>query len=621
MSVSMMHAPNFSHTKWKLRGRFIFSILGMAAIAYMALLSVAVALSLRYEVNLYENLLTLWFSFLFGMSWLVVQWFVSPILMDFAIGWTFGVDRFEFRKLRESPLPAWFVDFLEQKVEETGIGIKKVFVLKDETMNAFVYGHGHWNGRLAVSAGLFKYLNEEEMNAVIGHELSHVKNNDFIMLTMATGFPLFTAYCYSFLRQLATHREGIKAGVAYPFILGLAVFTRFLYILSMLFLLSLTRIREAMADFASVHVYGSSPRAMSTALMKVGYGLLDITPQGDDQVAAKFLPPEIEIEDEEEAKKERLNRAKPKETGTVLNTLGFMAQFTNPVPLYGKGKGTPEDRMNRVLKWERTQPMAKVLRLFSSHPLVSDRIEMMDNLSMELGERPILSQRVHFKTSSLLQPYFLKDMIFFMANVTFWSFIFIGSYALLGVRSLPSFIRATAIGITAFFFGTYVLWYARSAYSFSFRKTTINQILEADESSSLFKTGLHVRRPVEVEGRVMGRLMPGFKLDHNFVIEENGESLVALWESLTIIGQLQFAILDLPTFENAKVRIKGWLSRVPVPVLRVYEIQLVEKTGWVKNKKIKKSWLPWFVYALAGGAYVFSFIMAFWAYGFFVLGM
>ena len=419
MSVSMMHAPNFSHTKWKLRGRFVLSIFGMAAIAYLALLSVVVAISLRYDINLYESLLTLWFSFMFGFSWLLIQWFFSPLFMDIVIGGLFGAEQFKFRKLRDSPLPEWFVDFLEQKVQATGIGIKKVIVLKDETMNAFVYGHGHWNGRLAVSAGLFKYLNEEEMKAVIGHELSHVKNNDFIMLTMATGFPLFTAYCYSFLREFATHREGFKAGVAYPFILGLAVFVRFLYIVSMLFLLSLTRIREAMADFGSVHVYGCSPRALSTALLKVGYGLLDITPQGDYQAAAKFLP-EMETEDEEMSRKERLDKAKPKETRAVLSTLGFMAQFSNPTPLYGNGDGTAEDRMNRVLKWERTQPMAKVLRLFSSHPLVSDRIEMMDGLSMELGEAPLLSQKVQFKTSSLLQPYFLKDMVFLLATITFW---------------------------------------------------------------------------------------------------------------------------------------------------------------------------------------------------------
>lgn len=617
----MVHAPSFSQTKWKLRGRFVFSIVGMAALAYLALLSVAVALSLRYEVNLYENLLTLGFAFTFGMAWSILQWVVSPIFMDFAIGWTFGVDRFEFSKLRDSPLPMWFVDFLERKVEQTGIGIKKVLVLKDETMNAFVYGHGHWNGRLAISAGLFKYLNEEELKAVVGHELSHVKNNDFIMLTVVTGFPLFTAYCYSFLRQIASHREGIKAGVAYPFILGLAIFTRFLYILSMLFLLSLTRTREAMADFGSVLTYGSNPQSLSTALMKVGYGLLDITEQGDEEVASKFLPPQIEFDDKEKENEHRMKKATPKETGNVLNTLGFMAHFSSPTPLYGQGSRTPEERVNRVLKWERTQPMAKVLRLFSSHPLVSDRIEMMDDLAMELGHPPILSRKVNFKSSSFLQPYFLKDMMFFVANLTFWSFVFVGAYALLGLGSLPLYVRSGIMGAVALTFGIYVLWYAKSAHSFNFQKTTINEILEADEKSPLFRTGLYVRRPVKVEGRVMGRLMPGFKLDHNFVIEENGETMVALWETLTIIGQLQFAIFDLPDFENAKVRIKGWLSRVPVPVLRVYEIEAIPDSGWLKTSKKKKSWLPWAVYGVAATAFFIAFVMLFWAYGFFITGL
>ena len=130
----------------------------------------------------------------------------------------------------------------------------------------------------------------------------------------------------------------------------------------------------------------------------------------------------------------------------------------------------------------------------------------------------------------------------------------------------------------------------RSAHSFNFTKTTITEVLEADENSPLFKTGIYVRRPVEIEGRVMGRLMPGFRLDHNFVIENDGVSLVALWEALTIIGQLQFAIFDLPKFENQRVRIKGWISRVPVSVLRVYSVsQSHLKDGSAKLPKNRKN--------------------------------
>ncbi len=610
-----MHAPSFSHTKWKLRGRFVISVAGMAALSYLALLSVAVALSLKYELNLHESLLNLWFAFMYAIAWVVIQWALSPIFMDLVIGWTFGVNQYEFMDLRESPLPEWFVDFLEEKVLHTGIWIKRVLVLKDETMNAFVYGHGHWNGRLAISAGLFKYLNEEEMKAVIGHELSHVKNNDFVMLTIATGFPLFIAYCYSFLRQLARNRNAGRTGVVYPFILGLAVFTRFLYILSMLFLLSLTRAREAMADFGSIFVYGNSPHALSTALMKIGYGLLDITPQGDETVASQFLPPQMKYEDKEKERTDRMEKAKPKETRNVLNTLGFIAHFSSPTPFYGQGSRSPEERMNRVLKWERTQPMAKVLRLFSSHPLVSDRIGMMDELAMELGQAPILSQKVDFKISSFYQSYFLKDMMFLVTNFTFWSFIFVGAYALLILGNLPAYLKLGIWAVALFAFSIYLFWYARSAHSFNFRKATINEILEADETSPLFKTGLYVRHPVMVEGRVMGRLLPGFNFDHNFVIEENGESMVALWESLTRIGQLQFAIFDLPEFENTKVRIKGWLSRVPVPVLRVYEIEAVPDSGGIRTRKTKKSWLPWFVYGFSAIVFLLAFATAFLAYG------
>ncbi len=329
MNTVLVIHPSFSRTKWNLRGRFAFATLGMASMAYLSLLSVVVALSLRFEVNLYQKLASLGFAFLFGLGWLLFQWLVSPLFMNFVISATFGVHVVHFKKRRDAPLPDWFVDYLEQQVETTKVGIKKVLILKDETMNAFVYGHGHWNGRLAVSAGLFKYLNKEEVKAVIGHELSHVKNNDFILITAATGFPLFTAFCYSFLRELSRNSDTITS-VVYPIILGLAIFTRFLYTLSMLFLLTLTRTREAMADFGSIATYGNTPRAMSTALLKVGYGLLDITPQGNPDAMAAFLPTEVKVVenmDDETQKKARMEKTKPSETRKVIGSLGFMSHF------------------------------------------------------------------------------------------------------------------------------------------------------------------------------------------------------------------------------------------------------------------------------------------------------
>ncbi len=104
--------------------------------------------------------------------------------------------------------------------------------------------------------------------------------------------------------------------------------------------------------------------------------------------------------------------------------------------------------------------MGKIIRLFSSHPLVSDRIEMMDELSLGMGKQPILSQKISFNRKSFLQPYFLKDLTFFLVNFIFWSLLVIGIYTS-WYLDLVSPKASAALASTALaLLGIYLVWYA-----------------------------------------------------------------------------------------------------------------------------------------------------------------
>ena len=82
---------------------------------------------------------------------------------------------------------AWLVTIVQRQAERAGIGMPEVAVYNSPDVNAFATGMNRNNALVAVSSGLLRAMNEDEAEAVLAHEVSHVANGDMVTLALIQG--------------------------------------------------------------------------------------------------------------------------------------------------------------------------------------------------------------------------------------------------------------------------------------------------------------------------------------------------------------------------------------------------------------------------------------------------
>ena len=93
-------------------------------------------------------------------------------------------------QLIENPsneLESWLVNTVQRQAQDAGIGMPEVGIFDSPSPNAFATGANKNNALVAVSTGLLQSMNRDEVEAVLGHEVSHVANGDMITLTLIQG--------------------------------------------------------------------------------------------------------------------------------------------------------------------------------------------------------------------------------------------------------------------------------------------------------------------------------------------------------------------------------------------------------------------------------------------------
>jgi heat shock protein HtpX len=176
-------------------------------------------------------------------------------------------------KAGENP---WLESTVSDLAQKSGIPTPKLAIVPNPTPNAFVFGRTSRDATLAIHEGLLKTLNEDEVRGVIGHELGHVRHRDFLVMTALSAVPLL-AYLIArgtfeaawLSGRTARKKEGGKLAAA---LVVIAVFSYVVYIVSLLLVMRLSRLREHYADAYSAYVT-ESPRQLESALTKITYGL------------------------------------------------------------------------------------------------------------------------------------------------------------------------------------------------------------------------------------------------------------------------------------------------------------------------------------------------------------
>ena len=152
-----------------------------------------------------------------------------------------------------------------------GLPMPKVYVINDPSPNAFATGRDPQHAAVTVTTGLLQMMNREELEGVLSHEMSHIKNFDVrLLLIVTTMIGMATLIASAFWRGAFRFRGGGRdSGQAMLVILAIGlIFTLIAFLVGPLMQLALSRDRESLADVSGVELT-RNPMGLINALKKI----------------------------------------------------------------------------------------------------------------------------------------------------------------------------------------------------------------------------------------------------------------------------------------------------------------------------------------------------------------
>jgi heat shock protein HtpX len=235
-------------------------------IAVMVVLSIVISLLgfdqwLAAEGIDYRNLLGL--SLVIGFGGAIISLLLSKTMAKFGTG-AQVVDG------SEGTMQGWLVQTVRKLADQAGVGMPEVAIYPGEP-NAFATGAFKNDALVAVSSGLLESMSREEIEAVLGHEMSHVANGDMVTLTLIQGvvntFVVFLSRIVGFFVDRVIFRT--ERGVGPGFYIATLVCQILFGVLASMIVAWFSRYREFRADAGSARLLGS-PQPMIAALMRLG---------------------------------------------------------------------------------------------------------------------------------------------------------------------------------------------------------------------------------------------------------------------------------------------------------------------------------------------------------------
>lgn len=175
------------------------------------------------------------------------------------------------------PKEKQFLNVVEEMATSAGLPAPTAYVVPDQDLNAFATGTNPSNSVIAVTAGLLRSLNREELQGVVAHEMSHIRNYDMRLMTVMAGMIGAIALLSDFAgrsmrfggRGGSSRGSGKKGGAAVLILFVLWIILVILApLISRLLAMAVSRQREFLAD-ASGSELTRNPLALVSALEKI----------------------------------------------------------------------------------------------------------------------------------------------------------------------------------------------------------------------------------------------------------------------------------------------------------------------------------------------------------------
>lgn len=186
----------------------------------------------------------------------LLQWYFAPGMIE---------RMYKAKEISESGNP-WLHSVVSRISTSTKIDKPKVMFADIPIPNAFAYGSPRGGNRIAVTKGLLDILEDEEVEAVIGHELGHLKHRDVQVMMFASVLPsIFYSIGFSFMLSSFFGGRGRNSGGG--IIIGMGAMVAY-FILSLV-VMGLSRLREYYADQHAIQHVPDGARKLSEALAKI----------------------------------------------------------------------------------------------------------------------------------------------------------------------------------------------------------------------------------------------------------------------------------------------------------------------------------------------------------------
>lgn len=466
----------------------------------------------------------------------IVSWLLSPFIQDLILRWFYDCRAVEWPEFQTQ----WpeLAEAIQATCTKHRMPIPKMRIIDDGNPTAYCFGSGAWNARLVATTGLFHYLGKDEVIAVYAHELGHISNGDFVLMTFAA--TLLTVLYEIYV--VTTQTKG-KGGSARERLVWVGYVAYVLYLIGTYLVLYLSRTREYLADrFSAEETH--NPNALAMGLVKVAYGIA----AAPDSAKSKRLL----------ASTRALGLYDYKAAATAGSAYARFASeggvaVAPPLEARGAANARAPERVERVFLYDLFNPWAAVGEINSTHPLTGKRIRRLMEYCPEFGIAPcfdfsLADYEGQMLDRKLLYRNFAKEvLLYFGGQIGF----------LLGV--VIALLSPVGPGLFAPLLGMGIGWGLLGLYSFpagSAERTTVFELM-CDPYASPVRGRL-----VYLEGQVIGRAAAGSPVGEDVVLQDRSGLITLNFESwLPVLGNLWFGWRRVRNLMDQPVSAIGWFRR------------------------------------------------------------
>lgn len=235
----------------------------LLSIGYVVLL----AISYWMDTELTDHVFSwYWINETFIPVSIIILLFVS---LWFLIAWIFHasmIRRATCAKPLERSENLRVYNLTENLCIQIGMKMPAINIIEDESLNAFASGIDQRTYAITVSRGLIDELDDDELEAVIAHEITHIRNGDVRLLIISIIFVGIFAFITEAVMRLFRSDKSDRGGV--PILLIIMLVSAVAYFISLLLRFGISRSREYLADAGSAELT-KRPYALAMALRKI----------------------------------------------------------------------------------------------------------------------------------------------------------------------------------------------------------------------------------------------------------------------------------------------------------------------------------------------------------------